>query len=320
MSDQATPRASTQDNPIALSQTPAYMQDKSPTPSEQLHSESENEPAYNEYDFAPGAPSDISSLIGDNDGNDELRDQDTVAQGEDFSMIFANSIPSMRGHMSMHDLRSEDVGEETGLIVNQTLETLRRSGALHVDDDEDEIESIPAKQSSPVQNPPAQEEEVQLQKENEAHVDPIVATEAEEIESPVALPSLPRPDLPPPSLAFKETSPSRGYQSPGRARSSPRRKSIPLSRQLMESKVKQMDAENSRLEDSRMDTSQIDNSFSSVPSRVLAAATPGAKSTRRSSMVNEEMSVMYEDDFSEIPEAYLEAATPGRPKLPGIND
>ncbi|UQC74691.1 uncharacterized protein CLUP02_01343 [Colletotrichum lupini] len=320
MSDQATPRASTQDNPIALSPTPAYMQDKSPTPSEQLHSESENEPAYNEYDFAPGAPSDISSLIGDNDGNDELRDQDTVAQGEDFSMIFANSIPSMRGHMSMHDLRSEDVGEETGLIVNQTLETLRRSGALHVDDDEDEIESIPAKQSSPVQNPPAQEEEVQLQKENEAHVDPIVATEAEEIESPVALPSLPRPDLPPPSLAFKETSPSRGYQSPGRARSSPRRKSIPLSRQLMESKVKQMDAENSRLEDSRMDTSQIDNSFSSVPSRVLAAATPGAKSTRRSSMVNEEMSVMYEDDFSEIPEAYLEAATPGRPKLPGIND
>ncbi|KAL2882336.1 hypothetical protein SGCOL_002074 [Colletotrichum sp. CLE4] len=320
MSDQATPRASTQENPIALSPTPAYMQDKSPTPSEQLLSESENEPAYNEYDFAPGAPSDISSLIGDNDDNDELRDQDTVAQGEDFSMIFANSIPSMRGHMSMHDLRSEDVGEETGLIVNQTLETLRRSGALHIDDDEDEIESIPTKQPSPVQDLQAQEEEVQSQQEIQTHVESVVDTNVEEIESPVALPSLPRPDLPPPSLASKEKSPSRGYHSPGRARSSPRRKSIPLGRQLMESKVKQMDAENSRLEESGMDTSQIDNSFSSVPSRVLDAATPGAKSTRRIPMVNDEMSVMYVDDFSEIPEAYLEAATPGRPKLSEVND
>ncbi|OHE99156.1 hypothetical protein CORC01_05437 [Colletotrichum orchidophilum] len=319
MSDQATPRASTQENPIPLSPTPAYMQDKSPTPSDQLHSESGNEPEYNEYDFAPGAPSDISSLIGDNDGNDELRDQDTVAQGEDFSMIFANSIPSMRGHMSMHDLRSEDVGEETGLIINQTLESLRQSGALHVEDDEDEIDSIPAEQLSPAQNPPA-EEKFQLQQETEVHMDSIVETNATETESPVALPSLPHPALPPPSLAAKETSPSRRYQSPGRARSSPRRKSIPLGRQLLESKAKQMEMENSKLEDSRVDTSHVDNSFSSVPSRILAAATPGAKSIRRSSMATGETSAIYEEDFSEIPEAYLEAATPGRPKLPEFDE
>ncbi|OHW89727.1 hypothetical protein CSPAE12_11694 [Colletotrichum incanum] len=324
MSDQATPRAMTQDNLITLSPTPAHLQDKSPTPSEQLHSESGNEPEYNEYDFAPGAASDISSLIGDNDASGEPRDQDTVAQGEDFSMIFANSIPSMRGHMSMHAPGSEDVGEETGLIINQTLESLRQSGALRVDDDDEEegdeeVVDIPTEQEAPAQDSPVQEE-VQPQQEVESHMESIVDLETGAKESPVALPSLPRPDLPPPSFTSKETSPGRSNQSPDRARSSPRRKSIPLGRKLFENKARQMELETSRMETSRMETSQMDDSFSSVPSRILAAATPGAKASRRSSMANEEASVMYEDDFSEIPDAYLEAATPGKPNLPQVDE
>lgn len=310
LSDQATPRATTQENQINLSPTPAYLQDKSPTPSEQLHSEAENEPEYNDYDFAPGAPSDISSLIGDNDVDGELRDQDTVAQGEDFSMIFANSIPSMRGHISMHGLGSEDVGDETSLIINKTLESLRQSGALRVDDEEDETITEPTEQEAPVS------EEVQPQLEVETHMESIVDVSAEFNESPVALPALPRPDLPPPSPLTKETSPSRSNQSPIWTRSSPRRKSIPLGRKLMESKARQME-----METSRMETSQMDDSFSSVPSRILAAAAPGNKaSSRRSSIINEEASVMHEDEFSEIPDAYLEAATPGRPNLPQLNE
>ncbi|GKT56923.1 hypothetical protein ColTof3_04262 [Colletotrichum tofieldiae] len=326
MSDQATPRATTQDNVITLSPTPAYLQDKSPTPSEQLHSESGNEPEYNEYDFAPGAASDISSLIGDNDASREPRDQDTVAQGEDFSMIFANSIPSLRGHMSINAPGSEDVGEETGLIINQTLESLRQSGALRVDDDDDddqeedeEVVGVPIEQGALAQDSPVQEE-VQPQQEVESHMESIVDLETGVNESPVALPSLPRPSLPPPSFTSKEPSPGRSNQSPGRARSSPRRKSIPLGRKLFENKARQMELETSRMETSRTEASHMDDTFSSVPSRILAAATPGAKASRRSSMANEEASVMYEDDFSEIPDAYLEAATPGKPNLPQVHE
>ncbi|KAK1986251.1 hypothetical protein LZ30DRAFT_706216, partial [Colletotrichum cereale] len=153
----------------------------------------------------------------------------------------------------------------------------------------------------------------------------IVDLNAEAQKSPVALPSLPRPDLPPPSSASRNTSPGRSTQSPGRTRSSPRRKSIPLGRKLFENKARQMELENSRMESShmetsQMETSQMDASFSSVPSQILAAATPGAKASRRGLTANEEASVMYEDDFSEIPDAYLEAATPGKSNLPQVDD
>ncbi|TQN74281.1 hypothetical protein CSHISOI_01170 [Colletotrichum shisoi] len=326
MSDQATPRATIQDNPIVLSPTPAYLQDKSPTPSEQLHSESGNEPEYNEYDFAPGAPSDISSLIGDNDVEREPRDQDTVAQGEDFSMIFANSIPSMMGHTSMHVPGSDDVGEETGLIINQTMESLRRSGALRVDDDDDEEVEVEEAEDNTVRIPTATEqealahygldqEEVQPEQEAETHVKFIADLDNDVDESPVALPSLPRPIPPSQSRAPEQTSPNRSNQSPGRTRSSPRRKFIPLGRKLFENKAKQLE-----LETSKMEISQPDDSFSSIPSRILDAATPHAKASRRSSMANEEASAVYEDEFSEIPEAYLEAATPGKANLPQVDE
>ncbi|CCF47018.1 hypothetical protein CH063_15572, partial [Colletotrichum higginsianum] len=324
MSGQATPRASIQDNPIVLSPTPAYLQDKSPTPSEQLHSESGNEPEYNEYDFAPGAPSDISSLIGDNDAEREPRDQDTVAQGEDFSMIFANSIPSMMGHTSMHVPGSDDVGEETGLIINQTMESLRRSGALRVDDDDDEEVEAEEAEDNTVRVPTEQEalthrgldqEEAQPEQEAETHIKSIVDFDNDVDKSPVALPSLPRPILSSQSLAPEQTSPNRSNQSPGRTRSSPRRKSIPLGRKLFENKAKQLE-----LETSKMGISQPDDSFSSIPSRILDAATPHAKASRRSSMANEEASAVYEDEFSEIPEAYLEAATPGKANLPQVDE
>ncbi|KAK2024618.1 hypothetical protein LX32DRAFT_731347 [Colletotrichum zoysiae] len=344
MSDQATPRAATQDNPITLSPTPAYLQDKSPTPSEQLHSESGNEPEYNDYDFGPGAASDISSLIGENDAEREPRDQDTVAQGEDFSMIFANSIPSMRGHTSMLRPGSDEVGEETGLIINQTLESLRRSGALRVDHDDDdeeeedvEVVGVPNTQEAPAHDLQTQEEaqpekdvlpeekvqpeqEAQLEEELEPHMDSVINLNAEAKESPIALPSLPRPDLPPPSSTSKDTSPGRSTQSPGRARSSPRRKSIPLGRKLFENKARQIELETSRMETSQMETSRMDDSFSSVPSQILTAATPGAKASRRRSMANEEASLTYEDEFSEIPDAYLEAATPGKLNLPQVDE
>ncbi|KAL0941094.1 uncharacterized protein CTRU02_203857 [Colletotrichum truncatum] len=321
LDDEATPRPTMRTNTtLQHSPPPAYLQEKSPTPSEQLHSEAGDEVEYNDYDFGPGPASDISSLIGDGDANGGLRDreQDTVAQGEDFSMIFANSIPSLRGNMSVQTSAPEDFGEETSLIINRTLESLRQSGALRLDDEEDEVVGVPTERTVEVYKETTHIEEDLPSTRIEALMDSIVDLNAEAntelipdvtgevnvesivdisavAHSPVELPELPTPRLRAPSISANEATPSKTNQSPTWTRSSPRRKSIPLGRKLLESKARQMD-----------------DSFSSIPSKILAAATPGKKASRRSSMANEEVSVMYEDEFSDIPESYLEAATPGR--------
>ncbi|KAF6828010.1 hypothetical protein CMUS01_08739 [Colletotrichum musicola] len=356
--DEATPRPASQANTtlnrspspsllpanttVNRSISPSHLQDKSPTPSEQLASETgDAEPEYNDYndyDFGPGAASDISSLVGDGDGDGDAgvdrQDMDTVAQGEDFSMIFANSIPSLRGNMSFQASGPEDFGEETSLIINKTLESLRQSGALRPDDDEDEDEvvGIPTGSSPEKEASRREEEEEETQHFDqtthleyitdptepnvevvpdvtgevniESIVDVSAAVHDESIvditaadESPLALPSWSAPRLRPRS-AGSEATPSKSNRSPIRNPTSSRRKSIPLGRKLLESKARQMD-----------------DSYTSSPSKVSTGATPRKRASRRSSMA-EEASVMYEDDFSEIPDEYLEAATPGRPKLP----
>ncbi|TDZ23367.1 hypothetical protein Cob_v003875 [Colletotrichum orbiculare MAFF 240422] len=329
---------STVPSPIYLperrSSSPAYLpEQRSPTPSEQLQSEAGGEPEYGHYDFGPGPASDISSLIGDGDAGNDRRDMDTVAQGEDFSMIFANSIPSLRGNMSIQASGPEDFGEETSLIINRTLESLRQSGALRVDDDEDEVVGIPSEPVEPESQPdledtvqqdefPSSDSQPHMQTfdditeevnreptvdvTGEVNIESIVDLSAVN-ESPVALPSLPTPTPRVPSASPRRSTPRKSNQSPMRTRSSPRRKSIPLGRRLLESKARQMD-----------------DSFSSVPSKILEAATPGKKASRRSSLANvetnEEAFAMDEDDFSEIPDEILEAATPGRHKLPDVED
>ncbi|KAL9945058.1 hypothetical protein ACHAQF_003138 [Verticillium nonalfalfae] len=54
---------------------------------------------------------------------------DTVAQGEDFSMIFAASIPSLRGSLGVRPNETMEFGEETSFIISQTLESFRKSRA-----------------------------------------------------------------------------------------------------------------------------------------------------------------------------------------------
>ncbi|KAF4877230.1 hypothetical protein CGCSCA1_v003697 [Colletotrichum siamense] len=335
MDDETTPRPRNHgDTSQRRISSPSHPQ-KSPTP---FDSDDGNEPAYDNYDFGPGPASDISSLVGDDahpSSGSRDRDMDTVAQGEDFSMIFANSIPSLKSSMGVQASGPEDFGDETNMIINQTLESLRQSGALRPDDEdeEDEVVGIPTQR--------AEESRMEVEHDVTLHTSPSTRIEAlmdslvdnsvdinnetipdvtgevnvESIvdmsavtHSPVDLPSLLTPRLrAPSSAAGSDGTPSKGNQSPAWIRSSPRRKSIPLGRKLLESKARQMD-----------------DSFSSIPSKILAAATPAKKTSRRSltsrrssgvrrsSMANEEDSAAYEDDFSEIPEEYLEAATPGR--------
>lgn len=73
---------------------------------------------------------------------------DTIARGEDFSMIFMDSIPSFQGNLSANGTfmstvhEDDEVGEETHLIINNTLASLRREVAQTSDPIEDATETI----------------------------------------------------------------------------------------------------------------------------------------------------------------------------------
>lgn len=80
-----------------------------------------------DYGYLAPAASDTSSA--DEPLSDARpRGNDTIAQGEDFSMIFMDSLPSIQELRSSVRVPAEDeYGEETSLIINNTLESLRQS-------------------------------------------------------------------------------------------------------------------------------------------------------------------------------------------------
>ncbi|QUC23811.1 uncharacterized protein UV8b_08052 [Ustilaginoidea virens] len=65
---------------------------------------------------------------------------DTIAQGEEFSMIFMDSIQSLQPNFnsSVHPVGHEELGDETSLIISNTLESLRQ----RVDQEEAPDESM----------------------------------------------------------------------------------------------------------------------------------------------------------------------------------
>jgi len=72
--------------------------------------------------------SDVESTISDKQGAEER--QDTVMASEEFTMISIGSLPSMQQSMlasSVMAVEQEGLGEETSLIINRTLESLRQS-------------------------------------------------------------------------------------------------------------------------------------------------------------------------------------------------
>ncbi|PHH69283.1 hypothetical protein CDD82_7860 [Ophiocordyceps australis] len=77
-------------------------------------------------DLVPAA-SDVSSAD-DYVVESAQQNQDTIALGEDFSMILMDSIPSLQGvfDSSVQPTAHEDLGDETSLIINKTLASLRQ--------------------------------------------------------------------------------------------------------------------------------------------------------------------------------------------------
>ncbi|KAI5462286.1 hypothetical protein BGZ63DRAFT_383453 [Mariannaea sp. PMI_226] len=77
-----------------------------------------------DFGYLAPAGSDISSA--DEPPSEPGPDtNDTIAQGEDFSMIFMDSLPSLRSSVQVP--AEADFGDETSLIINNTLESLRES-------------------------------------------------------------------------------------------------------------------------------------------------------------------------------------------------
>lgn len=112
---------------------------RTPTPPRQEH---EPSTAMSEGDYGYLAPAVSDDFSADDElpQGSEMRTNDTIAQGEDFSMIFMDSIPAL--HASMHGDANpgpySDLGEETNHIINDTLESLRQGEVADQEDEGDD--------------------------------------------------------------------------------------------------------------------------------------------------------------------------------------
>lgn len=62
--------------------------------------------------------------------------QDTLAHASDFSMIAVESLPSFQANRSAFPSSPPQAGSETNMIINQTLESLRRSTQMDANEDD----------------------------------------------------------------------------------------------------------------------------------------------------------------------------------------
>ncbi|KAF5669838.1 hypothetical protein FCIRC_9126 [Fusarium circinatum] len=222
-----------------------------PAPSSPDHGRAEDFSDFGDYGYGP-AGSDVSSAD-EHQSDTRSGNEDTVAAGEDFSMIFMDSLPSLQASMrsSVREIAENDIGEETSLIINNTLESLRQS----LQD-----------RDRPSVNKETAEQERDPQPAAPAPAEP----QDERRQSTIR-----------PPMTF---SPNRNLSSIWRQ--TPRRMgSSPLRRQVLQSNTRDNpDAEyrGSPLATQRQDSSRLevdnsnlyDDSFSEIPDAVLEAATP----------------------------------------------
>ncbi|KAI2632098.1 hypothetical protein GGR54DRAFT_582155 [Hypoxylon sp. NC1633] len=200
------------------------------------------------------AHSDIESDLGDFEGVPH-NGQDTLAHASDFSMIAVESLPSFQANRSAFPSDPQEMGDETNLIINQTIESLRRSTQTETD-----------------YQSPAQLDEDDL---------PEDIDEEEERE---------RSNIRGGSLAQ-----SSDHSLLGPRRSPRRQKPVPLSRQVLRGKAPHTDDSFSSIPDSILQAAtpghgpvkpssahtqqedasvMYDDSFSEIPEAILEAATP----------------------------------------------
>lgn len=278
LSEQDTPRAEQQNSRLASDDSPPRARHENA----QSEVEEENASQAGDYGFLAPAASDSSS-VGDEPRERGPYTNDTIAQGEDFSMIFMDSIPSLQASFIGGARPSEphDLGDETNLIINQTLESIRQQAAQDEDEDEDDEDRM----------------------------------EGVEIAEPI------QSELPQPEFVERETASNEQVIEPSPLKSqtpwwissrTPRRpiNSSPLRHRVLKNSAKQAKATettawdredddeqtpkvSSRQEvlgqhDEHNDSNMYEDSFSEIPQGFLAAATPARPDTMARSEVSDE--------------------------------
>ncbi|KAK4144056.1 uncharacterized protein C8A04DRAFT_11833 [Dichotomopilus funicola] len=253
MSDQPTPTISKQSH--------SYL----PDPESELARDESDYPEYGWADMGGGADShseggSLASEQGDEPGDEP---GDNTMMAEEFTMISIGSLPSMQPNSSVMAPAHEDLGDETSLIINGALESLRQSQNRPV---EEELPGEPTPRAAKTRHDLVDSprgNHIQLRQEQEQ----------EQLQ------------LPPPSPSSRTL------------RRSPRRTTAqPLARKLAEKSLQQASRESlvpapepelapslhqpPTYRPQETDTEQhdmstaYDDSFSDIPEEILIAATP----------------------------------------------
>ncbi|KAF7559883.1 hypothetical protein G7046_g4267 [Stylonectria norvegica] len=273
LDDDATPRATRRTAQATQGPSPGEQQRESLEPNLEADTS-----VTGDYGYSGAAGSEVSS-VDEPPTESGARGNDTIAQGEDFSMIFMDSIPSLRGLNSSVHVPADDVfGDETSLIISNTLQSIGYGAehALEVERAESQEPSLPV--------------------------------------LPQPAPAEPRPSATRPPLSL---SPTRNRGLSPMWSSSPRRGAFsPLRQQVLKFKARQAEddaangAQNAldgrlqpRLQHQRIsgrihdeETAPYEDSFSEIPQQVLQAATPG----RPAATLNEEDSKQDDEDMEEM--------------------
>ncbi|KAG6005331.1 hypothetical protein E4U21_000246 [Claviceps maximensis] len=214
---------------------------------------------------------------------------DTIAQGEDFSMIFMESIQSLHPNFdsSVHSTGAHDeLGEETSLIINKTLESLRQGA--EGDDPKDEVDAVHLRDAFADAQHGERNVEDEERKDHEQK-----------------LPDMPTEQLPPPpdgdlAPAQQQSSSPNSRPNPYLYRS-PRKSANPSPLRHRVLKYSAMQAGGPIWITETAQTAGFPQ-----PSQSHQHA-------QNAEYPEEQLANSYEDSFSEIPEAVLTAATPRRP-------
>ncbi|KAG6157518.1 hypothetical protein E4U37_007272 [Claviceps purpurea] len=219
---------------------------------------------------------------------------DTIAQGEDFSMIFMESIQSLHPNYdsSMHPSAHDELGEETSLIINKTLESLRQ-----VAGEGDPVNDVDATHYS---------ELLTIAQAAESAVEDEERRVVEEEEEEGQLPDLPveQQESPSRDVASAQQNKRQRQRSssptalPGPYRSrSPRKPANPSPLRHRVLKYSAMQAEQSAM----AETAQT----------ARFPLPPQAQNAQAAEYLEQGQENLYDDSFSDIPDAVLAAATPG---------
>ncbi|CEJ85579.1 hypothetical protein VHEMI03813 [[Torrubiella] hemipterigena] len=309
MGNDATPKASERNRQTA-SQTPTRRSAASRSPS--LGTQNAADPfSEADYGYFPPAHSDVSSAD-EEPTPTRPAEMDTIAQGEDFSMIFMDSIPSLHDS-SHHAGKYSDIGEETSIIINNTLESIRKGTNQEVETIEEEQEQEQDRHEY-ILNDPADDEEADDDQagaeaeEEEDGDDGDVVAEMNPLEREI--PASPTP--PPRAQKLPSRSPqqsARTARGSSQTRKSPSRSPAkPLLVPPPRDARKTATPSPLRHKVLRNQTIDVVSTHEHTDSGSQSAPLGAEESLFVQDREPEQLS--YEDSFSEIPQDVLDAATP----------